>query len=126
MEQLTKSNGATKRGMLRQPEVKPIVLYRREELPVCQDRLARVISGHDSLYASWHSFIKMRRDFHAEFKRSMPGATDIYDKQVRAEFNLNELADTTTPKQITWIFRRLPLDIPMPLRRLTLYCLPID
>ena len=88
----------------------PIIrLYKPNELPICRDRLVRVILFLNELrYGSWHFFTKIHRQFREKFGHSMPGVTNIYDRQVRTEFDFRKFFDAATPEQFFWILPRLP------------------
>lgn len=105
--------------MKREPEVKKINLYKPDELCklfLNKNRLARVVLFPNEMrYCDWHSFTKMRNQFLAKFGHRMPGVADIYEKQVRVEFNFNKFFNAATTGQLYWVtWRLLPDFIPPP------------
>lgn len=109
---MTKSNGTTKRGRLRQPEIiTKIQLCRKDQLPACQDRLVRVFhtASGETLYSPCHAFAKMRREFKAKFGRPMRGVTDTYDGPVRTNLDIEQLVKNSNSKELWWVLERIEL-----------------
>ncbi len=104
MTTLSGSNGTV------MPETQaPLVLHKESGLPVCQDRLVKVVYHIGSLYASWHNFTKIRRQFCEKFKHAMPGATDEYSGKVRTVLNIEQLVKHSTWQELEWVLGRITL-----------------
>lgn len=95
--------------MMATPEVVKIILSEEKAIPACQDSLVKVVANGKTLYAAWHAFARIRREFQTKFRRPMPAVIVNFQGKVRAEFLRNELRDDDEAR---WIDNRLGLTSP--------------
>ncbi len=104
-------------SILRLVEVEKVILCgkgddaARVKLIHCDGRMTKITAGDQTLFCSWSSFKKVRRQFEEKFGRPLSDVTDHYEGVVRTQFNYNDfvmMVGRNSAKD-TWLNQRIPL-----------------